>query len=116
MSDTLNIVYSRSAPGSFSLTYSVGGTPPNMSTGYTASLEVYRSGLSTLASPDVAADTTSGITLGAAGAIQLNLVTINSALNTVDATEAIWMYRLTVTPTGNPEQYVCGGYLVRAQP
>lgn len=116
MSDTLNIVYQRSAPGTFAMTYSVGGTPPNLSSGYTAALSVYRSGLSTLSAPDHTATESTGITLGTAGSITLDLVTINAALNLVDAAEAIWTYTLTVTPTGNPAQKVCGGYLVRAQP
>ena len=116
MSDTLNIVYQRSAPGSFALTYAVGGTPPNLSTGYTAEMRIYRSGLSVLAAPDHTATESTGITLGTAGSITLNLATINSALNLVDAAEAIWTYTLTVTPSGNQAQKVCGGYLVRAQP
>lgn len=116
MSDTLNIVYTRQAPGTFSLTYSVGGTPPNMSTGYTAAMRIWRSGLPTIAGPDHTATDSAGITLGAAGAIQLDLVAINTAISAVDAAEAIWHYHLTVTPTGNAAQSVCGGYLVRAQP
>lgn len=116
MSDTLNIVYQRSAPGTFAMTYSVGGVAPNLSSGYTAALSVYRSGLSTLSAPDYVASETAGITLGAAGSITLNLVTVNAGLNLADAAEAIWTYTLTVTPTGNPAQKVCGGYLVRAQP
>lgn len=116
MSDTLNIVYSKQAPGSFALTYSVGGTAPNLSTGYTAAMRIWRSGLATTASADHTATQAAGITLGAAGAITLNLVTIDTAISVVDSAEAIWYYALEVTPTGNPDQLVCTGYLVRRQP
>jgi hypothetical protein len=116
MSDTLNIVYRRQSPGSFALTYSVGGSPPNLSTGYTAAMRVWRSGLPTTAAADHTATNGAGITLGISGAITLDLVAINTALSTVDAGEAIWHYDLQVTPTGNPAQPVCAGYLVRAQP
>jgi hypothetical protein len=116
MSDTLNIVYRRQTPGTFALTYAVGGTPPNLSTGYTASMRIWRSGLSTTASADHTATAGVGITLGSAGAITLDLVAINTALSVVDAAEAIWHYDLQVTPTGNASQAVCSGYLVRVQP
>jgi hypothetical protein len=116
MSDTLNIVYRRQSPGSFAMTYSVGGTPPDLSTGYTAALRIWRSGLPTTASADHTATNGVVITLGAGGAITLDLVAINTALSVVDASEAIWHYDLQVTPTGNPAQAVCAGYLVRAQP
>lgn len=116
MSDTLNIVYSKQAPGTFAMTYSVGGVAPNLSTGYGANLRVYRSGLSTTASADHTATAGVGITLGAAGSITLDLVAIDAALSVVDASESIWTYTLEVVPTGSPDQPVCSGYLVRRQP
>ena len=116
LSDTLNIVYSKQAPGTFVLTYSVGGTAPDLSTGYTASCRVWRSGMSTTAAADHTATQAAGITLGAAGSITLNLVTIDTALSVVDAAEAVWYYALEVTPTAGADQLVCTGYLVRRQP
>lgn len=116
MSDTLNIVYSKQGPGTFVLTYSVGGTPPNLSTGYTAAMRVWRSGLPTTAAADHTATHSTGITLGTSGSITLNLVTIDTALTVVDASEAIWYYALEVTPTAGADQVVCTGYLVRRQP
>jgi hypothetical protein len=116
MSDTLNIVYSKQAPGTFVLTYSVGGSAPNLSTGYTASMRVWRSGLPTTAAADHTATQAAGITLGTSGSITLNLVTIDTALSVVDSAEAIWYYALEVTPTAAADQLVCTGYLVRRQP
>lgn len=116
MSDTLNIVYSKQAPGTFAMTYSVGGTAPNLSTGYGANMRLYRSGLSTTASADHTATSGVGITLGAAGSITLDLVAIDAAITAVDPSEAIWTFTLEVTPTGSPDQLVCSGYIVRRQP
>lgn len=116
MSDTLNISFSDYAPGTFSVTYSLGGTAPNMSTGYTAAMRIWRSGRPTDSAPDVTATTASGIALGAAGSIVVNLATVNSALDAVDASETLWHYDLSVTPTGNLAQKVSSGYLMREMP
>lgn len=116
MSETQNIVYSKGAPGSYAITYNPTGTPPNLSTGYTASMRVWRSGLPTTAVADHTATHAAGITLGAAGSITLNLVTIDTALTVVDSSEAIWHYALEVTPTAGADELVHTGYLIRSQP
>jgi len=116
VSDTQNIVYSKGAPGSYAITYNPTGTPPNLSTGYTASMRVWRSGLPTTAAADHTATQATAITLAAAGLITLSLVTIDTALTAVDSSEAIWHYSLEVTPTAAAAQLVHTGYLIRSQP
>ena len=116
VSSTTNIVYSKTAPGSYAITYNPTGTPPNLSTGYTASMRVWRSGLPVTSAADHTATEAAGITLGTAGSITLNLVTIDTAISAVDAAEAIWHYALEVTPTAAADQLVSTGYLIRSQP
>ena len=116
VSDTLNIIYPPQAPGTFSLTYSVGGSAPNLSTGYTASMRVWRNGSPVTAGSEATFTQAAGITLGTAGGIILQLTTIESVLIGLHPNESSWHYTLTVTPTAGNAQYVCGGSITRAQP
>ena len=111
MSQTLNINYDPYAPGTFALTFTVNGVAPNLSTGYTATMRIWRSGLPTTAAPDVTVTSPSAIALGTAGSIVLDLVVIHTALALVSTTAAVWTYDLIVTPTGAYSQKVCSGQL-----
>ena len=111
MSQTLNINYDPYAPGTFALTFTVNGVAPNLSTGYGATMRIWRSGLPTTASPDVTVTAPGAIALGTSGSIILDLVVIHTALALVSSTEAVWSYDLIVTPTGAYSQKVCSGQL-----
>lgn len=111
MSQTLNINYDPYAPGTFALTFTVNGVAPNLSTGYGATMRIWRSGLPTTAAPDVTVTAPSAIALGTSGSIILDLVVIHTALALVSSTEAVWTYDLIVTPTGSYSQKVCSGQL-----
>ena len=111
MSQTLNINYDPYAPGTFALTFTVNGVAPNLSTGYTATMRIWRSGLPTTAAPDVTVTSPSAIALGTSGSIVLDLVVIHTALALVSTTAAVWTYDLIVTPTGAYSQKVCSGQL-----
>lgn len=111
MSQTLNINYDPYAPGTFALTFTVNGVAPNLSTGYTATMRIWRSGLPTTAAADVTVTSPSAIALGTAGSIVLDLVVIHTALALVSTTGAVWTYDLIVTPTGAYSQKVCSGQL-----
>ena len=75
-------------------------------------MRIWRNGLAPTASADVIATQASGITPGTGGHIVLNLVTINTALNLVSTTEAVWHYSLEVTHNSVPV-HICSGYLIR---
>lgn len=111
MNTTLNINYSPYAPGQFAITFTVNGTAPNLSTGYSATIRVWRSGLPTTATPDYIGTDPSPISLGTNGSIILDLVVIHSALNSISSTNAVWMYDLIVTPSSGYSQKVCSGQL-----
>ena len=111
MSQTLNINYDPYAPGTFALTFTVNGVAPNLSTGYGATMRIWRSGLPTTAAPDVTVTHPTAIALGTSGSIVLDLVVIHAALALVSSTNAVWVYDLVVTPTGSYSQKVCSGQL-----
>lgn len=111
MNTTLNINYDPLAPGQFALTFSVNGTTPNLSTGYTARIYVWRSGLPTTASPDYTGTEAAAIALGTSGSIILDLVVIHAALAAVSSTCAVWTYDLVVIPSAGYAQKVCSGQL-----
>jgi hypothetical protein len=116
MSDTLNIVAPIDAPGSISIVYSLSGVAPNLSSGYTASMKFWPNGAPTDGAAQVTATQGTGITLGAAGAISVNLATIGAVLNILGATESAWHYTLSVTPTAGAAARVCSGAYTRTQP
>lgn len=113
---TENIVYSKLAPGTPQTFTSVGtyviNTTSHNLTGNNASMRIWRNGASPTASPDVTATQASGVTPGNGGLITLNLVTIDSALDAVSASETVWHYSLEVVHTGVPV-HICSGYLIR---
>ena len=111
MSQTLNINYDPYAPGTFALTFTVNGVAPNLSTGYGATMRIWRSGIPTTSAPDVTVTHPTAIAFGTAGSIILDLVVIHAALALVSSTEAVWTYDLIVTPTGSYSQKVCSGQL-----
>ena len=111
MSQTLNINYDPYAPGTFAIQFTVNGVAPNLSTGYGATMRIWRSGLPTTAAPDVTVTHPTAIALGTSGSIVLDLVVIHAALALVSSTQAVWTYDLIVTPTGSYSQKVCSGQL-----
>ena len=114
---TLNIYYSALAPGTpetFTADvgkYTIQTTNHNL-TGNPATMRIWRNGVAPTASPDHTATEASGITPGTAGVILINLVTINTALNLVRSSEAVWHYSLEVSHSGVPV-HICSGYLIR---
>lgn len=115
MSDTLNITYSQHAPNTRVITYSVGGTAPNLTT-YSASMRIWAHGAPTTDAAVHTAVSGGAITLGAAGSITINMVTVANGLTAHSATNALWHYVLTVTAPGGQAEEVCTGYLIEVQP
>ena len=111
---TLPISYDRQAPGSRSITFTVGGVAPDLSA-YTARMQVWRSGLSTSAAADFTLDETSGVTLSTGGSIVLDMVAFETAATSA-GTEAVWHYTLDVRDGSNPRLFVASGPIARTQP
>jgi len=114
---TENIIYSALAPGTpetFTANdgkYLLETTSHNL-TGYPATMRIWRNGVAPNASPSHTATESTGVVPGNAGIIAINLVTINTALNLVSTTEAVWHYSLEVTHNSVPV-HICSGYLIR---
>jgi hypothetical protein len=111
---TLPISYDRQAPGSKSITFTVGGVAPDLSA-YTARMQVWKSGADTQSAASFSLTETTGITVGAAGSIVLDMVAFETAANTA-GTEAVWHYTLDVQDGSNPRLFVASGPIARNQP
>lgn len=114
---TLNIIYSALAPGTPETftqdlgKYTVTTTNHNL-TGDAATMRIWRNGVAPTASADHTATQASGLTPGSSGTILIDLTTINSALNLVRSSEAVWHYSLEITHNSVPV-HICSGYLIR---
>lgn len=115
MPATLPISYDRQAPGTRSITFSVGGTPLNM-TGYTGRMQVWRSGQSTTSSALFTLTETTGLTLGTAGALTIDMVAFEAAVVTNAPTEAMFHYALDVRSGTNARVNISSGPIARAMP
>lgn len=115
MPATLPISYDRQAPGTRSITFSVGGTPLNM-TGYTGRMQVWRSGQPVTASPIFTLTETTGLTLGTAGALTIDMVAFEAAVVTNAVNEAMFHYTLDVRSGSNARVNISSGPIARAQP
>jgi hypothetical protein len=116
---TQNIVYAVSAPGTpetFTTlgTYTITTTNHNLS-GNSGSMRLWVNGAAPTTSPSPNLVGTSYINGGTAGAIELNLDNIETALYSTSPTETVWHYSLFMTHLGN-QVHICSGYLVRMLP
>lgn len=114
---TLNIIYSALAPGTpETFTADVGkyvvNTTNHNLTGNPATMRLWRNGVAPTASADHTATQSTGVVPGNSGTITIDLVTINTALNLVSTSEAVWHYSLEVTHSGVPV-HICSGYFIR---
>jgi hypothetical protein len=111
---TLPISYDRQAPGSRSITFTVGGVAPNL-TGYAARMQVWKSGADTQSAPSFSLTQTTGVAVGTAGSIVLNMVAFETAAAAA-GTDALWHYTLDVQDGSNPRLFVASGPIARNQP
>ena len=116
MSVTKPITIDHDAPGSQTFTYAVNGVPPDLSTGYTSTMHFWRAGVSGTLAAEYTATQASGITLGLAGAITVNYVTVQVGLNAVSTLDANWHYILAIKPTSGQNKAILSGPFTRLQP
>lgn len=112
---TLPISYDRQAPGTLSITYTVGGVAPDLSA-YTGRLQVWSSGASTTGTHLFQLGTPTQITLGAGGSIVIDMVAFESQVVAHAPTEAVFHYSLDVQDGSNPRLFISSGPVARNQP
>jgi hypothetical protein len=116
MSVTKPITIDYDAPNSQTFTYEINGVPPDLSTGYTATMHFWRAGVSSTLAAEYTATQASGIALGLAGAITVNYVTVQTGLNAVSTLDANWHYVLAIKQTGHQNKQILSGPFTRLQP
>lgn len=113
---TLPISYDRQAPGSRSITFTVGGVAPDLSA-YTARMQVWKSGADTTAAHLFQLASPTQVTLGPAGSIVISMVAFESQLSTHGASaDSMFHYTLDVQDGSNPRLFVASGPIARNQP
>ena len=116
MSVTKPITIDANAPNSQTFTYEVNGVPPNLSSGWTASMRFWRAGISSTLAAEYTATQASGITLGASGAITVDYTIVDTGLDAVSTLDANWHYTLALQQTGYQTKQILSGPFVRMQP
>lgn len=112
---TAPISYDSRAPGSRSITFTVGGVAPNL-TGYAARMAVWKNGVSTSSAALFTLTQGAGVTLGAGGAIALDMAAFETQVASLAPTTALFHYVLDVKDGANPYVFVSSGPVARGMP
>ena len=116
MSVTKPITIDADAPGSQTFTYEINGVPPNLSSGWTATMRFWRAGISSTLAAEYTATQASGITLAALGAITVDYTIVDTGLDAISTLDANWHYTLAVQQTGYSRKQILSGPFTRLQP
>jgi len=112
---TAPISYDGRAPGSRSITFTIGGVAPDL-TAYTARMAVWKNGVSTTSAPLFTLANGSGITLGTGGAIAIDMAAFETQVAALAPNDALFHYVLDVRDGTNPRVFVSSGPVARGQP